>query len=382
MRRAIVALAMAAAAGCGDGAVHTPPSADAAGNAAPAERRGKLESVTRLETEADSGPARFDAASAGRTLRWIGGLTEPFRRPTPTRVRPVDQWKAAQDALAEAMRQTVKWKVPVQAVGGDGSILFSPVRTANFPDRSDKHPEITLRIRAWNATQLDSPFACPVQPWQSSLRPGQDSITVTGQVAGINTGDLYNWSVALYAVQLTPDADQAPPPAPESQPADGFAPNDPDKAFAWMRQQVYPTLDPFETPAERERRKKEVTARFRSLAGTTVRWRWPTAVANDFAVTPQDLVFPDYPRQLGVAMTLWFKQRKKSAASGQSEYMKALVGSPKDPVVNPELTAKVRASKKSTVSGKVAKVLFAEGGTYPPRVLEIAVRLDDVVVEP
>lgn len=380
MRRAILAVAVAVVAGCGEGADRSPRSQNGTGQTPSSERRAKLES-TRTEPEADSRPPRFDAADGNRTLRWIASLTEPFRKPAPARGGSADQGKAAREALAEAVRQTVKWKMPVEAVKVDGSLLFSPFRTTAFPDRSEKHPEIALRVRPWNAVQLESSFACPADPWRLALRPGSDSITVSGQIVAINTADLYNWHVSLYDIHFAPDGDAAPPPAPAIPPPEEFDPGDPDKSFAWLRQQLAPALDPFGTPGERERRKSEATARLRALTGTKVRWRWPSTVASDSAVATQDLAFADYSRQMAVAMSLWLKN-PATPSPRQPPYIKAFAVVGKNKVIDPEVIAKVRESKKSTISGKVAKLLFAEAGNYPPQALEIGVRLDDVSIEP
>jgi hypothetical protein len=383
MRRALVAVAAAVLAGCGDATVRTPGTANATGETASATGRARPESPNRqLRAEPeDSRPPIFDPADAHRTLRWIASVTEQSRRPDPKRTRSADQWKAAQNTLLEAVKQTVHWKLTVDSVNGDGSLLFLPLRTTSFPDHSEKHPEITLRVRPWNTTQLDSPFACPAEPWRSALRAGQDSVTVAGQITGVNTGDMYNWSVALYEIQILPNTNAAPTPEPKSQSAEGFDPEDPDKSFAWLRQQIDPSLDPFATPAEREKRKKEVTSQLRSLTGTKVHWRWPIAVENDYAVATQDIIFADYPRQMGVAMSLWLKN-PKSSSPRQPPYVKEFFGAPGSKVINPEVTAKIREAKKATLSGKVAKVLFAEAGAYPPRAYEVGVRLDDVLLEP
>ena len=79
---------------------------------------------------------------------------------------------------------------------------------------------------------------------------------------------------------------------------------------------------------------------------------------------------------------MWFSRGKKALAPNQPAYLKEYLGPPGAKGMDPDVIAKIRTSNKSTVSGKLAKILFAEVGTCPPRALEIAVRLDDVAVEP
>src|SRR5579883_1711814 len=150
MRQALMALAVAALAGCGDATVHPPASQTSTGQTAPAAGRPKGESPDRqihTEPETDSRPPVFDPVDARRTLRWIASVTEQSRRPDPKRPRSPEQWKAAQNTLMEAVKQTVRWKLTVDSVGADGSLLFAPLRLTSFPDHSEKHPEMTLRVR-------------------------------------------------------------------------------------------------------------------------------------------------------------------------------------------------------------------------------------------
>jgi hypothetical protein len=161
-----------------------------------------------------------------------------------------------------------------------------------------------------------------------------------------------------------------------------------DKAFAWLRRRIFKSMDPFVAAGDREHLKKLLNTDLRTLSGTRVRWRWPAAVPADSAIALQDYMTVDYEYQVNVAVGLLLKQPKASDKSGplipavRGEYAKVLLGAPGSKMINPEVTAKIRDSKKVTVTGKIAKIATADDRTFPPLAIEIAVWLDDVGVEP
>jgi hypothetical protein len=391
MRRTAVAVAVVIAVGCGDTQTSTPKETRSSEGAATLKGGAGLKTAgveAPSEPEKDSEPPRFDPADAKRTLRWIGILTQQARQGNASGPKAAEQLKATQKTLLESLKQTVKWKMPVEGTGVDGTLTFAEIRTTTFPDRSEAHPAMTLRIRAWNSIRPNSVFAYPKYPWLSNVRAGQDAVTVQGLITGINSSDLYNWYVSLSEIQFVPDPDSSTPPQPKDQAPERFYPDDADKSCAWLRQQIYLTLDPFGTAADLERNKKELLSQLRSLSGTKVRWRCPAAMVNEFGIVTQNMTFDDYQHQVSVAMTLWLKQPKITGKSGQSraqsrlEYAKEFAWPAGTTKANPEVIGKIREAKSFTVSGKIAKVAAADGGIFPPRALEIAVRLDDVVVEP
>jgi hypothetical protein len=111
-------------------------------------------------------------------------------------------------------------------------------------------------------------------------------------------------------------------------------------------------------------------------------------VPNDNSVAVQDVASTDYEHQILLATGLVVRppagagKSVKLVAPGRSEYGKVLVGPPGSDVINPVVTAAIRDSKKATVTGKVSKIITNEGALYPPRALEIAVKLDDALIEP
>jgi hypothetical protein len=385
-----IGIAVALTAGCADWKSPAPKDTGTATLTPPTANQSKPTTgplTLTPEPEIDKEPAHFDAADANRTLRWIAAVTQQWRQPA-TAPRTTEQSKAVQSALAECLRQKVKWNFPVEGLGADNALSLAPVRLTRFAGHSEKSPEMTLRVRPWNTVRSESLFVSPPHAWLSTISPGQGMISVQGQIAGIHTDNLYSWFISLSDLRFAPTSDVAQATPPEPPPPEKFDADNADNAYAWLRQRIYTTFDPYGTPGDRERKKKDVLAQFRPLTGTKVRWSWPTSVADEYSVAVQDVVFKDYPQQVLVLLSLHLKQPKRGAKGGQPvpgsrlEYSKEFRGAPGNTMINPETTAKIRDAKKSTVSGKIAKVSYTDGGVYPPRALEIVIRLDDVVIEP
>jgi hypothetical protein len=346
---------------------------------------------TPEEPDTDKRPAEFDPVDARRTLRWITAISEPTRLLASNRTKAAEQIKAAQKNLQSCLRQTVKWKLPLESVTADGMLTLGPVRNAGSTDHAGVHPEMSLRVRPWNSTRDDSLFACPTLPWLSALHPGQDRVTVQGEIAGVTTRDNYDWYVALTEIQFLQDSgDTGIGTALRSgaRTPEMLDSEDVDRGLAWIRRQIYLSLDPTVNANDRERLRRKLVSDLRAVAGTKVRWRWPVLVPSDSAVAAQDFVIPDYEHQVSVAVGLLLKQPRASdkssqlLASGGVEYAKVLFGAPGSTMINPEVTAKLREAKKATLSGKVAKIAATEDGTFPPKALQIAIWLDDVAVAP
>jgi hypothetical protein len=324
----------------------------------------------------------------------MAGVTQSLRVLDPNHPPTKEQEKAALKTLSQALQQTVTWKFPVEAINDNGTLVLGPVFTTKFSDHSEKHPQINLRLRAWNSPRLESTFAFPSVPSLSAVRPGHDTVTVRGVVTFLNyAGNLYNWFVSLTDVHFLPDSDPGTSAALENKPPaqtepKGFDPDDTDKSFAWLRHQVYFTIDPFATPTERNNRKQKLDAQLHSLAGTKVRWRWPTTVTDDSTLAVLDGESVDYPRQLKVLVGLALKRPKSAGKSGparaasRSPYTKEYFGPPGDMGLAPELIAKVRESKVSTVVGKINSISAKAGPAFPPLAIELGVQLDDVAIEP
>jgi hypothetical protein len=395
MRRVVVALVIGVVAGCQEKQAAAPEKTPADAPATAARSPAKTSPVVdpNDEPEPDKEPARFDPADARRTVRWIASVTQSSRELDPNHPLTKQQLTATSNALAQALQQTVTWKVPVEAMNSDGTLVLGPVFTTKFSDHSEKHPQINLRLRAWNSPRLDSAFVFRSEPWLSSVRPGHDTVTVRGVVTVLNyAGSWYNWFATLTDVHFLPDSDpggsatlENKSPA-QTEPKE-FDPNDADKAFAWLRHQLYFTLDPFVTPTDRSNRKQKLDAQLHSLAGTKVRWRWPTTVTDDSTLAVMDGESVDYPRQLKVLVGLMLKRPKSTGKSGparaasRSAYTKEYFG-PGGMEIAPDLIAKVRESKKSTVTGKINSISAKSGPAYPPLAIELGVQLDDVVIEP
>jgi hypothetical protein len=375
MRWAAVALAVGIVSGC-EAKQSSPPKETKSAESTP---------VVQVPSEpvTDNEPPRFDPVNGNRTLRWIANVSVPYRQPDPNRVKAAEQSKAVQKALSGCLKQTVKWKVPLEKIGVDGTVWFLPFRTTAFPDRSEFHPEMTLRIRPWNFTGTDSVLMSPAYLWLSTLRAGQDTVTVQGRITEIYFRGQYDWYVSLSEVQLTPDAITSL--RAETQLFERLEPDDADKSFAWLKNQTFLTLDPCLTRDDRKRRQNDLASQFRSLAGTKIHWRWPTAVAGNGSLMVEDVVVVDYPQQLSVRTGLLLKQPKQSGKAGQPR-LANLVGYgrafPESAAIGAEALAKIRVSKKSTLRGKIARIDHKTDGLYPPRYVEIAVSLDEVSIEP
>jgi hypothetical protein len=389
MRRIAVVLAVGIMAGC-DAKPASAPDKMRASPTTAAQSRAKAPSAIDSddEPEADKEPPHFDPASGKKTLRWITKVTQPFRQADANRLPTRDDEKAALSTLAQAVQQTVQWRVPVAKINDDGTLSFAPFRTTAFPDHSEKRPEITLRIRAWNSPRPDSLFAFAPEPWWAGVRAGQDAVTVRAVITVVNFNDLYNWFVSLTDVQFLPDAEPRTSATLENKPPEKFDTDDGDRAFGWLRHQLCLTLDPFVTPTDRTNRKQKFQTQLSSLTGTRVRWRWPTIVIDDSSVAVQDRVLIDYPHQLKVEVILALKQPKPAGKSGSAravprlEYAKEYFGPPGAKAIDPALVAKIRESKTSTVSGKVSSIKAESDKSYPPSLLVTGVRLDDVLIEP
>ncbi len=389
MRWAALAVAAVTLAGCGV-KIDFPQSAGRPAATGGVENRAPTtgdSAGVAVEPATDRDPPRFDAFDAPRTLRWIATLTEPARGLALNRRRRSEQGRAVQSVLADCLGKTVKWKLPVGGAGPDGSVAFTPLVLTAIPDRSPQHPQMSLTVRPWNAPRPESPFMCPPGAGLSRLVAGQDSLTLQGVVTGITTTDNYNWFVSLYEIQISSATAPAAPPEAAKPPADGFDSADAEKAFAWLRHEHNLIYDPLATPEERKRRTRDLAARVRALAGTKVRWRWPTGTLEGSRGVARDLTAYDYPMQLPVVMSLWLRQAAASGKSGQaagrggSGFGREFILST-GPGAPAGAADKIGAVDKSTVSGTVSLITSADGGTYPPHVLEIAVKLDDAVVEP
>jgi hypothetical protein len=388
MRWSVVLLVLAIVAGCDFNSASTPKNASSS-TSSTADKTAKAETASlhaSREQENDKLPPEFDPADGRRTLRWIAALTDNFRHWTLSRTRSSDQ-KVVLSSLSKCLKQTIRWQVPVESVGADGKILFAPFRLTKFPDRSDQRPEITLQLLPWNKPILNPLFDCPPQPWLSNVRAGQDTITVQGVISGITFKDAFIWYISLIDVHFSSEAN--PTIVDEQSPVENFAPDDADKSFAWIRQQCYVALDPSLQPPDRKQRTQILHSELRKREGTVVRWQWPTAVVDDNAVTLQTVQLMDYPKQLVVKTGVLLKQlasrsgkAPQSSAPSAQDYSSNFIGSPMNKLLGPDVTRKIRESKKSTVRGKISKILAADYGVFPPSALEIAVRLDDAVVEP
>jgi hypothetical protein len=389
MRWAAAALALGMVAGCQDKRATAPEEAGSA-KATAKENRNKPEPAVQIqnEPETDKEPAGFDVTDARRTLRWIVALTEPFRVPDPKATNVAEQKKKADSALAGCLKKSVKWKIPLESITADGKLVLSPIRTGAFPDRSEKHPEITLTIRPWNYLGKESLFSGPSHSWLSTLRVGQDRLTVHGLITGISYVTLFDWYVSLAEIQISPDSGTSASIETGNRLPEKFDSEDADKAFAWLRREIYLAALPFGDRADRKKRREDLTAKFNSFAGTKIRWSWPAAVGPGDAVAVQDVAVDEYQYQMNVAMGLRLKQPKTTGKAGQArvsgslEYDKGFFGSPGVKGVNPQVLAKIRETKKATVKGKIVKINFLYDSLDLPRAMQIAVNLDDVSIEP
>ncbi len=335
----------------------------------------------------DGRPPEFDPSDPGRTLRWFAVLTEESLRPGLNRQQIAVRSQSVQNALAQCPGKTVRWKLAVERTAADGGLAFAPLRWTVPPGRAGQPPAVDLRVLPWNAANLDPTFKCPPDAGLSNVRPGQDGVTVQGKVTAINVADLGNWFVLLDEVRFNPGPDAGSSLRTDNSPPGAFDTDDPDKAFAWLRQQFYEVADPFRTPAERGVKKRNAESRLRSLNGKQVRWRWPVTVTPDSRVSVEVVPFYDYPHQVSTVMGLFLRQPRSPGRAGQPAAARGLgydreFPPPGGTPFPAEVLAKIRSAGKATVSGKVALVTAADGGVYPPRGLEIAVRLDDIVIEP
>jgi hypothetical protein len=373
MRWLVFAFALAVVAGCEE--KRSPTSGQVKITEPPAAAK------LPIEPEPDSEPVRFDPSNAVRTLRWAAAITEPFRLPNSNRGKASDQAKAIRNAVSECLGQTVTWKVPVEKTGVDGSISFLPVRTRYFTDRSDAHPEMTLRIRPWNTTSPQSVFLCPALPELHTLRAGQDSLTVQGRITEFFFRDLYDWYVSLADVQFAADASTSL--KTETFLTKKLDSADADQSFTWLRNKVYSTFDPFTPREELKRRKNDLASDVRSLIGTKVSWRWPATVTDSNKIVVEDMTAYDYSKQIAIRKSLLLKQPGRTSMTGVA---RVVSGPDYDKVVpltvSAEAIAKIRETKKLTLKGKISAILDKSDSPLIPRSLEMAVALDDVSVEP
>jgi hypothetical protein len=386
MRWSVLLLALILVNGC-----EVKPSTKSADAGAPPATAADKQTMTAVvkapeEPEVDKGPPQFDPGNAKRTLRWINSLVQQSRQPVANRSKASEQLKSAQTALSECLKKTVRWKIPFKEITVDGLLMLAPI-PLTAGNGSDKQPQTTISVRPWNSIRNDSLFLCPSYPWLSGLRGGQDAVIVQGLVVGV-TAHENDWFVSLSEIRFAPASDTDASVSTEPVLSDKIDPDDVDKTFAFLRRRIFKSFDPFVASGDREHLKKLLNTDLRGLSGTKVRWRWPTEVLGESAIAVQDYMTVDYEYQANVAVGLLLKQPKASDKTGQliaavhGEYGKALLGAPGSKMINPEVTAKIRESKKATISGKIAKITTVDDRTFPPRAMQIAVWLDDVGVEP
>src|SRR6476620_5839567 len=118
MRQAAVVVAAWLVFGCEDKRASTPKETGSP-TATTAVNQAKAETATvqiLSEPETDKEPPRFDPTNPKRTLRWIVTLADQARQPALNRAKATEQLKALQTTLSDCLNQTVKWKVPLEAV--------------------------------------------------------------------------------------------------------------------------------------------------------------------------------------------------------------------------------------------------------------------------